>query len=134
VLLEPAFVLDAHPKLPTGNGPYRLAGLDRQGGVLFSLSFAPEEVEWGGGQFIFAVPLVTEEIESLDAISLSGPDGAVTVDRSTRLQRMALAIDDATGRIRAIIRGGAVPEAVRAGATVKLSQGLPDAAPTGRRD
>jgi hypothetical protein len=134
MLLEPAFVLEAPPKLPTQDGPYRLDGLDRDGGVLFSLSFAPQEVEWGGAQFAFAVPLGTEGIEALDAISLTGPEGAVTVDRSTRLPRMGLATDGATGRIRAILRDGVMPEAVSADATVRFSEGLPDSGPVRRRE
>ncbi|NNM05743.1 MAG: hypothetical protein HKO65_11705 [Gemmatimonadetes bacterium] len=134
ILLEPSFVLNAPPTLPTEDGPYRLEGRDREGGVLFSLSFAPEGVEWGGGQFAFAVPLGTEDIEALEAISLTGPEGAVTVDRSTRLPRMALAIDGATGRIRAILRNGVVPAAVRENATVTVSEGLPDSGQMERRE
>jgi hypothetical protein len=133
MLLEPAFVVDATPVLPTEDGPYRLEGLDRNGGVLFSLSFAPEEVEWGGTQFAFAVSLATEDIEALETVSLIGPEGAVTVDRSTRLPSMALVTDEVTGRIRAILRDGVMPEAVRTSTTVRFSDGLPDSGPAGRR-
>jgi hypothetical protein len=132
MFLEPTFVLDAPPRLPSEDGPFRLEGLDHEGGVLFSLSFAPQEVEWGGGQFAFAVPLGAEGIEALDAISLIGPEGALTVDRSTRLPRMALATDRATGSIRAILRDGVVPAAISATATVRFSQGLPDSGPVRR--
>jgi hypothetical protein len=134
LLLEPSFVVDAPPKLPSGDGPYRLDGFDGEGSLLFSLSFAPEEVEWGGGQFAFAVPLGTEGIDALEAISLSGPEGAVRVDRSTRLPPLALATDDATGRIRAIIRNGIVPEVVSTAATVRFSEGLPGTGPLRRRE
>jgi hypothetical protein len=134
MLLEPAFVLDAPPLLPTEDGPYRLEGLDPDGGVLFSLSFSPQQVSLGGAHFAFAVPIGTEGIEALHAISLTGPGGAVTVDRSTRLPRMALATDGATGRIRAILRDGVVPAAVSASARVRFSHGLPDGGPVGRRE
>jgi hypothetical protein len=98
------------------------------------MSFVPEEVEWGGGQFAFAVPLETGDIEALETLSLTSPEGSVTVDRSTRLPRMALVTDGATGRIRAIVRDGAVPAAVRSSATVKFSEGLPSTGLSGRRD
>jgi hypothetical protein len=126
MLLEPSFVLDAPPVLPGEDGPYRLEGLDSQGGVLFSLSFAPEKVEWGGGQFAFAVPLGTENIEELEAISLSGPEGALTVDRSTRLPQMTMVTDGADGSIVAFLRDGVMPDAVSPQATVRISEGLPD--------
>jgi hypothetical protein len=134
LLLEPSFVLDAPPQLPTEDGPYRLEGLDPEGRVLFSLSFSPTEVEWGGAHFAFAVPLGTEGIEALDAISLTGPNGAVTVDRSTRLPRVALAMDAATGRIRGIFRDGVVPAAVSGDVMVRFSQGLPGGGPDWRRE
>jgi len=134
MLLEPAFVLDAPPLLPTEDGPYRLEGLDPEGGVLFSLNFAPQQVSLGGAHFAFAVPFGTEGIEALHAISLTGPEGAVTVDRSTRLPRMALVTDGATGRIRAILRDGVVPAAVGANARIRFSEGLPDSGPVGRRE
>ena len=132
MFLEPTFVLDAPPRLPSEDGPFRLEGLDHEGGVLFSLSFAPQEVEWGGGHFAFAVPLGAEGVEALDAISLIGPEGALTVDGSTRLPRMALATDRTTGSIRAILRDGVVPAAISATATVRFSQGLPDSGPVRR--
>lgn len=134
MILEPSFVLDAPAFLPTGEGPYGLEGRDSEGRVLFSLSFAPQEVEWGGGHFAFALPLGPEDTAALDAISLSGPEGAVTVDRSTRLPRMALVTDDDTGRIRAILRDGLVPGAVRGNTSVRFSQGLPGTGPAGRRN
>jgi hypothetical protein len=126
MLLEPAFVLDAPPVLPSEDGPYRLEGLDGQGGMLFSLSFTPEQVEWGGGQFAFALPMGTENIEALEAISLTGPEGVLTVDRTTRLPSMALITDDADGSIVAFLRGGVMPDEIGAGATARISRGLPD--------
>ena len=125
VLLEPAFVMDAPPKLPDEDGPYRLEGLDRDGSVLFSFDFAPDEVEWGGSQFVFAVPVGAEDVEALGAISLSGPAGAVTVDRSTRLPRMVVATDETTGRIRAILRNGTESYTAGANTAVRVSEGLP---------
>ncbi len=132
--LEPSFVLDAPPMLPTEPGPYRLEGVNREGAVLFSLSFAPEEVEWGGRQFAFAVPMDTDEVGALEAVKLTGPDGSFTVDRSTRLPGLAIVRDDDTGRIRAMIRDGDVPGTVQTNATILLSNGLPEIGQIGGRE
>jgi hypothetical protein len=126
MLLEPSFVVDAPAVLPTEDGPYQLEGHGRDGGLLFSLSFTPEEVEWGGTQFAYAVPLAPAELEALETISLSGPEGTISVDSQTRLPPMTMVTDETTGQIRAILRGGVMPEAVGQNATIKVSEGLPD--------
>jgi hypothetical protein len=125
LLLEPVFALDAPPVLPTEEGPYRLDGYDVDGNQRFSMSFAPTEVALGGGHFAFAVPVEPDWAELLDSVVLSGPEGVVTVDRSTRLGRMTLVTDGDTGRIRAILRDGATPSPVAAGSEVLYSEGLP---------
>jgi hypothetical protein len=125
LLLEPIFALDAPPVLPTEDGPYRLDGYDADGTQRFSMSFAPTEVAMGGGHFAFAVPVEAGWAEELGAVTLTGPEGVVTVDRSTRLGRMALVADGDSGRIRAILRDGATPTPVAPGGEVVYSEGLP---------
>jgi hypothetical protein len=127
LLLEPTFVLEAPPALPVQEGPYRLEGLDVAGGRLFTLSFAPRPVERGGAHFAFAVPLEVGWVGTLAEVTLSGPRGSLTVDRSTRLRPMALVTDEASGRIRAILRDAAAASAeVGRSTRVKLSRGLPE--------
>ena len=104
--LNPAFVLEAPEKLPTRGGPYRLEGFGRSGKSLFSLNFAPEEVDHGGGSFLFTIPFEDHWPGSLDRIVLSGPDGMTTLDRESNTP-MAIFMDRATGRIRSIQRGEA---------------------------
>jgi hypothetical protein len=125
LLLEPAFALDAPAALPAEEGPYRLEGFDGEGAQVFSLRFAPVEASQGGSHFAFAVPLTPEAVGALDAIRLSGPVGVVTVDRTTSQSPVALVTDDATGRVRAILRSGDVTTARSSGATVTISRGLP---------
>ncbi len=125
LILEPAFALEAPPLLPTDQGPYRIEGRDEGGRTIFSMSFTPLEVEHGGGHFAFAIPLQSQEIENLASVSLSGPEGAVALDRASPLPRMAMAVDAATGQILAIRRDGAVPDVGRADATITYSDGLP---------
>jgi hypothetical protein len=126
LLLEPIFALDAPPVLPAEDGPYRLDGYDAEGTQRFSISFVPTEVAMGGGHFAFAVPVEGNWAEDLGAVTLTGPEGVVTVDRSTRLGRMALVTDGDTGRIRAILRDGATPTPAPPGGEVVYSEGLPD--------
>jgi hypothetical protein len=134
MLIEPAFVLDAPVRLPREDGPYRLEGHDAEGTVLFSLSFAPRPVARGGGHFAFAVPVGPDDIEALDVITLTGPEGRVTMDRAASRPAMALATDATTGRVRAILRDGVVPADVAAGANVVRSRGLPGRGTGERRE
>ncbi len=127
LLLEPAFAVEAPPVLPVEEGPYRLDGYDGAGGQVFSLRFSPREASQGGRHFAFAVPLSPEAVTALDAIRLTGPTGALTVDRTTSRSPVALVTDDATGRVRAILRSDEVTSARSPGVTVTISRGLPPA-------
>ncbi|WP_419165123.1 hypothetical protein [Candidatus Palauibacter sp.] len=125
--LEPAFVHEAPARPPSGPGPYRLSGLDAAGRRLFSLSFAPQRVDDANGAFAFAIPFDPSWTEALDRLTLSGPEGAVTLDRAGG-GRAALIVDRATGRVRGIARDGfeALPSAPdTAGTAVKVIRGLP---------
>ena len=55
--LNPAFQVDLPPTLPTDAGPYRLVGRGPAGELHFDLRFAMRPLEYGGGHFVFAVPL-----------------------------------------------------------------------------
>ena len=101
-----------------------MEGFDLLGIRQFSMSFAPTEDSQGGGHFVFAVPMPPEEASSLSTITLAGPEGVQTIDRSTRLAPVALVRDVATGRIRAILRNG-TPGSIGVGDEVAVSRGLP---------
>jgi hypothetical protein len=132
--LEPAFALDAPPVLPTESGPYRLEGVTQDGRRLFSLDFGLTEVSEGGGHFSFAVPVDPGDASALFAVTLTGPEGVATMDRSNGADRAALVRDVATGRIRAILRDGTVPAAFTAGSDVTFSRGLPRGGSEGVRE
>ena len=127
--LGPAFAHDARLKLPEASGPYQLEGLDTEGRRLFSLSFTPDELDHGGGSFLFAIPFEPEWTEDLDRVTLTGPEGSTTLDRDTG-GRAALIIDRASGRVRTIARDwsvgdGPFPAAMAANAQVEVIRGLP---------
>ncbi|MCY3600034.1 MAG: M66 family metalloprotease [Gemmatimonadetes bacterium] len=126
LLLEPAFVIDAPATTPTGEGPYRLEGLDAAGRSLFSFSFTPDELEYGGGQFAFAIPWESRwgGPGGLNRVELSGPDGAVAIRRSGG-RATALALDPGTRRLRGILRDpGKVPPWAE-GLDLMVSDGVP---------
>lgn len=102
--LDPAFVLDAPAVLPSGGGPYRVEGFGPGAAPLFSLAFAVDEVDHGGGTFLFTIPFEDGWRGSLESIVLYGPQGTATLDGDTN-RPMAIVMDRATGRIRGIRRG-----------------------------
>ena len=116
--LEPAFAHPAPARPPTASGPYRLRGLDEAGRSLFSLSFAPQEIDDRNAVFAFAIPFDPAWTETFDRLTLTGPEGAATLDR-TQGGDATLLIDPATGRVRGIARGGpgALQERLQADAT-----------------
>ena len=110
---DPAFALDAPAKLPSGSGPYRVEGVSRDGTRVFALNFGMEQVSdsEGGRSFLFLIPFTEERIASLARIVLSGPEGSTALGRETRGSPVAIVMDRATGRIRAILRGEAAEAA-----------------------
>lgn len=101
--LEPPLALDAPVKRPRESGPYRISGFDREGRVLFSLDFTPDATDHGGRTFVFAVPFQQAWAEGLDRVTLVGPEGATGLDRD-EIDRAAVVVDRATGRLRSIVR------------------------------
>ena len=134
LLLEPAFVIDAPPKPPARAGPYRLEGLDAAGRSLFSLSFAPDEVDHGGGQFAFAIPYEGRwgGPHGLHRVRLSGPDGSVSIERSGS-RRASLVMDPETGRLRGILRDPGKAPRWAEGLEFLVSDGVPRAGIAGPR-
>lgn len=132
--LEPVFALDAPPVLPAEPGPYQLEGVTEVGRRLFSLDFGLTEVSQGGGHFSFAVPMDPDDLGALHTVTLKGPEGAATIDRTTPTRPTTLVLDGATGQIRGILRDGTVPAALPAGLVVMVSDGLPTGGPEGGRE
>ena len=136
--LDPAFVLDALPSPPEGEGQHTITGRDADGNGLFSLRFEMPVIADGDGRgsFVFAVPVQEGWADRLASITLAGPGGSFTLD-STTDRPMAILRDPATGQIRQITRdlppGRAGREAAEAlaaetGFELFFSRGIPDAA------
>ncbi|MYE34674.1 MAG: hypothetical protein F4X23_07465 [Gemmatimonadales bacterium] len=135
--LNPAFAVDAPPELPTSDGEYEIAGRAADGRILFSLSFDMTYVADSEGRlaFAYAIPVDGETVALLQEIVLSGPGGAVTVDRDTNEPAVILR-DRLNGQVRAVLRD--LPQSVQTLADavaglgvgpnvdVLFSRGLPD--------
>ena len=136
--LDPAFVLDAPASLPRTDGPHRITGHDAAGGELFSLRFEMPVIADGDGSssFVFALPVQEAWADALASITLFGPGGSYTLDRSTD-RPMAILRNPESGQIRQIMRdlppGPAGLEAAErrgaeTGSEVLFSRGIPDPA------
>ena len=101
----PIFVADAPPSLPQKGGPYRLAGEDSEGNVLFTVEFAMNEFADGNGGsgFAFLVPVQSGWSTRLSRITLAGPEGNTEMTRASN-RPAALLLDQATGTVRGILR------------------------------
>ena len=128
--IEPVHSMSTTPKLPAEAGAYRIEGFGRGGVTEFSLSFTPGEDQYGNKYFFFAVPIEGDWEDSLERITLTGPEGEVTVDRNDPRSLM-IVTDPATGRIRAILRdwNQALPSALgdTAGLEVVTTRGIVEA-------
>ena len=109
--IEPVHAMSVAAKLPDRAGSYRLEGLGPGGEVEFSLSFSPGEDKYGNKYFVFALPIEEHWADSLDRITLTGPEGVVAVD-SDDPRSITIVRDSSIGRIRAILRDweGPLPE------------------------
>ena len=108
--IEPVHPMYTTATLPRRTGRYTLEGITGDGEVEFSLSFTPGEDVDGNKYFLFTIPIQEDWENSLDRITLSGPEGEVTVDSNDH-RAITVVTDPATGRIRAILRDwvGALP-------------------------
>ena len=136
--LEPSFVAEAPPVLPQGDGPYRLAGEDVDGRILFTLDFDMSEIADGDGDrsFAFAVPVSSNWRDRLVRISLSGPEGYVEMARDGGRSTVLLR-NQSDGQVRGFMRGwpetGATVRGARRvlpepGLDVMVSPGIPNPA------
>ena len=128
LLLEPAFLVEGAPTLPRSSGPYRLEGFGVGGRTHFSFSFAPDPVEYGGGQFHFAVPYDRDRDGALERVVLSGPEGEFALTPGST-SPMAIITNRASGQVRAIVRdwnGGF--NLVDGDTEIMVSDGLPGGA------
>ena len=132
--LEPAFVVRAPPTIEPSGGNYEIVGSTSSGDTLFALRFELGEQSGGetpGSSFAFLLPVRPEWAESLAALTLSGPGGAVTLDRDTD-QPMTILRNSLTGQVRGILRD--LPEsalgraALEPNLRVLFSRGIPEAA------
>ncbi len=101
--LEPVHSLFARPKLPAEPGPYRVEGFGADGETAFTLSFTPGEDEYGNKAFFFAIPIEDAWRDSLERITLTGPEGQATADADDR-RSVTIVTDPTTGRIHAVLR------------------------------
>ena len=125
VLLEPAFLVEAVPDMPTGGGAWRLTGFGPGGERRFDFGFTPSATDHGGADFMFNIPYDPERDGVLESVVLSGPDGEVTLGRSGA-PPMAIIRNRATGQVRAILRNWAGGFARVAGdVEIMVSEGLP---------
>ena len=131
--LEPAFVLDAPPALPSSAGPYLIRGTTTEGEELFALHFDMPRVADAtddASSFAYALPVRPGWVGTLARLTLSGPGGSVTLDADGGAP-VAIARDPATARVRAILRNlrpGAVADALSLdpGLDMLVSRGIPD--------
>ena len=137
--LDPAFVLELPAKLPSESGPYRVEGFRSDGSREFSLRFAMDEIDHGGGGFLFAIPFEEDRLGSVERITLTGPEGTAGLNRDSE-RAMALVLDRVTGQLRSVLRGesaagmAAMSEPVGPGVTglqtrTLISYGLPAKVP-----
>ena len=139
--LDPAFVVDASPYMPRAAGEYSIEGTTADGEPLFSFSFDMPVNGHAVGEetgFAFTLPLLPEWAGNLTAITLSGPNGSVTLDGTTD-RPMAILRDPRTRQVRGFLRGisaatqaqAAASSAVRvagSGLEIHFSRGIPEAA------
>ncbi len=138
--LNPAFVVDAPPVLPDATGEHRITGRSDTGNELFSLRFGLPEVADGDGSssFAFVLPVESGWAGNLASVTLSGPDGSVTLDSDTDIP-VSILVDTSTGQVRGILRdmpqadaAALAPQAGPDSLDVLFSRGIPDTAAWGR--
>ena len=132
MVLDPSFLVNAAPRLPAEGGAYRLEGRTAGGEALFSLDFDMLRMldgESGDRGFVFALP-APGGWDDLASITLSGPEGTVSVDREGE-RAMGLLIDDVTGAVRGFLRGLPVvggevaADGPERGLRMQVSRGVP---------
>jgi hypothetical protein len=80
LVLEPAFEIDALPKMPEARGSFSIEGLDAGGSALFSQSFEAVEMAddpQGTRGFMFKIPVRSFDLSRLSALRLRGQGAEV---------------------------------------------------------
>ena len=127
-VLEPAFVVEARPMLPSVRGAYEVTGESAGGEVLFSLGFDMPAVAHGrASSFAFALPARPEWAGRLERIRLKGPAGSVILDAGSR-QPMTITRDPGSGRVLSILREVGTAAVPGREIEVLFSRGVPDEA------
>lgn len=141
--LEPAFVVEAPPLLPSRDGEYRVSGHAKDGGgELFYLSFDMPELADGDGSssFAFVLPVDADADwqDDLASITLTGPSGGSYVLNGESDLPTAILRDPQTGRVQGLLRGqprvvmqvarDATARSARPEFEVLFSRGIPEAA------
>ncbi len=128
--IEPAFRVTSHARLPERTGQYRIEGVGGSGATEFSLAFEPGVDKFGDKYFMFMIPIEADWASSLERITLSGPEGTVSVSADAD-RPITLVTDPATESVRAILRGweGDLPDplATMGAIGVSTSRGIRDA-------
>ena len=113
-------------------------GISGSGDVLFSLGFGMPAMPHGDAQesgLVFALP-VSDGWDDLARITMSGPEGTASLDRSGDAP-MALLLDESTGDVRGFLRDlavaadGAGAVALEPGLRVQISRGCRISQPGG---
>ena len=91
----------------------------------------------GSSSFAFVLPVESGWAGNLASVTLSGPDGSVTLDSDTDIP-MSILVDPSTGQVRGILRDmpqtdaaaalALAPQAGPGSLDVLFSRGIPDAA------
>ena len=136
--LDPAFVVDAVPHLPSTGGQYTIVGATDDETPLFNFNFDMPvfgDAEGDEATFVFALPVNPEWAGDLSSITLSGPNGSVTLDGTTD-RPMTILRDPRTGHVRGFLpdlppvtqtAAHAVGQGAGPGLEVLFSRGLPGA-------
>ncbi len=109
--LEPAFVVEAPPRLPGrdgaggAGGPYEVRGTASDGEELFSIRFDMWPIADGDGEsgFVMAIPAEPGWVERLAEIRFTGPEGSAVLDADTE-KPMAILRDPESGHVRGVLR------------------------------
>ena len=128
VTMDPAFLFESEPVLPEAPGPYRVEGIGPSGTTVFSYSFTPSPLEYGGASFVFMVPYDRERDGALERIVLRGPAGHFTLTSGSS-PPMAIVRDRESGQVRAFLRDWSQGmNRITADAEILISDGIPGGA------
>ena len=117
--LEPAFRATMAARLPEAAGPYAIEGTGDGGDLEFSLAFTPGEDKFGDKYFFFAIPIEAGWADSLDRITLIGPEGTMSLGTDED-RAVTVVTDPATGSVRALLRDWDGPLPAAAGRAADL--------------